>query len=196
MKLIVGLGNPGGVYAHSRHNIGFLTVKALAKHYHSPFKRDSRTFSLSAKGEVAGQNLILALPLTFMNLSGNAIRALRDKYKIDSKSLLVVCDDLDLEFGRIKIKAEGSSGGHRGLESVIKALGSRDFARLRIGIGRPRQNFRQISDYVLGSFLKKEQQGLKEVIARSCSCCECWAKEGIAKSMDIFNQRSKENEKI
>ncbi|MFA5410367.1 MAG: aminoacyl-tRNA hydrolase [Candidatus Omnitrophota bacterium] len=125
MKLIVGLGNPGQAYQGSRHNLGFSVIKSLAQSYRIILKKDSAAFSLSAKARVDSDKLILAMPLTFMNLSGIAVSALLKKYKLDLSSLLVVCDDLDLEFGRLKIRAKGSSGGQRGLQSIIDALESR-----------------------------------------------------------------------
>ena len=136
MKLIVGLGNPGRQYADSRHNIGFLVLRALAAD--AVFKREPNVFSLTAKIRINREAHLLALPLTFMNLSGSAVEALCDKFDISLSDLLIVCDDLDLEFGSMRLKAKGSSAGHRGIQSIIESLGSNDFARLRIGIGRPR----------------------------------------------------------
>lgn len=190
MKLIVGLGNPGNIYRDSRHNIGFAVVKALAKFYKISLKKDKGVICLSGKGKIGNQNTILAMPLTFMNLSGKALEALIEKYKIDLHSLLVVCDDLDLEFARLKIRPSGSSGGHHGLESIIKSLGSQDFARLRIGIGRP--SFQEIdaAEYVLSAFTRKEKGQVKKIIKRAVECCKIWATEGISKSMNVFNRLS------
>ena len=215
MKLVIGLGNPGRIYSESRHNIGFSVIKALSKIYKIPLKKDN-TFSLSGKGKIEGENLILALPLTFMNLSGIAVSALIKKYKIDLPrpcthgrgldNLLVVCDDLDLDFGVIKIRPSGSSAGHRGLGSIIETLGSQGFSRLRIGIGRPphqsvsknvgkanwcrgrplRDNT-DASSFVLSSFAKKEKGKIKELIENACDCCRVWVKKGIIESMNTFN---------
>ena len=190
MKLIVGLGNPGRIYTESRHNIGFSVIKALSKIYKIPLKKDN-TFSLSGKGKIKGDNLILALPLGFMNLSGIALSALIKKYKIDLDNLLVVCDDLDLDFGVIKIRPSGSSAGHRGLESIIDSLGSQGFARLRIGIGGPLRHNTDASSFVLSPFTKKEKGKIKEIIENACDCCRVWAVKGITESMNIFNRRSK-----
>ncbi len=200
MKLIVGLGNPGRIYSESRHNIGFSVIKALSKIYKILLKKDN-TFSLSGKGKIEGTNLILALPLTFMNLSGIAVSALIKKYKIDLPrpcthgrgldNLLVVCDDLDLDFGVIKIRPSGSSAGHRGLGSIIETLGSQGFSRLRIGIGRPLRGNTDASSFVLSSFAKKEKGKIKELIENACDCCRVWAKKGIIESMNTFNRRSK-----
>jgi len=190
VKLVIGLGNPGRIYSESRHNIGFSVIKALSKIYKIPLKKDN-TFSLSGKGKIEGENLILALPLTFMNLSGIAVSALTKKYKIDLDNLLVVCDDLDLDFGVIKIRPSGSSAGHRGLGSIIDSLGSQGFSRLRIGIGRPLRDNTDASSFVLSSFAKKEKGKIKEIIENACDCCRVWVKKGIIESMNTFNRRSK-----
>lgn len=188
MKLIVGLGNPGRLYTGSRHNIGFTVVKALAKAYRVPLKRDKFALSLCAKAKIGENTAVLALPFTFMNLSGNTVAVLLKRHKIDLNDLLVICDDLDLEFGRIRLRPSGSSAGQRGLKSIIEALGANEFARLRIGIGRP--NNIDAASYVLSSFAKREKEGLKEIISRACDCCEIWVKYGTAKAMNIFNKRS------
>jgi len=187
MKLIVGLGNPGRIYTESRHNSGSLVIKALAKKHKIALKKDRDTFSLSGKGKIFGHDVILALPLAFMNLSGKAIAALIRKYKLHLKDILVVCDDLDLEFSRIKIKDSGSSAGHRGLKSIIDALNTRGFSRLRIGIGRPSPN-QDVSDYVLSSFTKADRERLKDSLKSAVRCCEFWISAGITKSMNIFNR--------
>lgn len=191
MKLIAGLGNPGRIYIDSRHNIGFSLIRNLSRIYKAPLKKDNHTFSLSGKGRIEGQNLILALPLTFMNLSGIAVSALLKKYRIDLKDLMVVCDDLDLEPGVMKVKASGSSGGHRGLESIIDSLGTREFCRLRIGIGRPSNKNMDAARYVLSAFTRKEKEEIKEATEEARDCLRVWVTKGIAESMNIFNRRSK-----
>lgn len=206
MKLIVGLGNPGRTYARSRHNIGFSVVESLAKAYRISLKKDNNTFSLSGKGKIEGQTVILGMPLTFMNLSGIAVSALLKRYKIglprpffpgehglDKKgrgldNLLAICDDLDLEFGRQKIRPSGSSGGHRGLGSIMDSLGSEDFSRLRIGIGRATPNL-DTASYVLSAFTKKEREQFKYIIERATQCCRMWVEKGIKESMNIFNRK-------
>lgn len=189
MKLIVGLGNPGLIYSNSRHNIGFSVVKSLAKLGKVALKRDKGTFSLSAKARLGAHHVILAIPLTFMNLSGLGVSVLAKKYKIDFADLLVVSDDLDLEFGRMKIRPSGSSAGHRGMQSIIDTLGSRGFCRLRIGIGRPDGN-KEARDYVLSQFNRKEKAQLKEILDSASDCCQVWASEGITEAMNMFNRRS------
>lgn len=187
MKLIVGLGNPGEIYRDSRHNIGFSAVKVLAEASKNGFKKDTGTFSLVCRFKSGDQNIVLALPLTFMNLSGIAVKTLLKKYKIQLNNLLVVCDDLDLELGRIKIKPCGSSGGHRGLKSISDSVESEDFARIRIGIGRPPNTNIAVTEYVLASFTKTEQAQMKIITEKAADCCRAWITEGIDKTMTEFN---------
>lgn len=188
MKLIVGLGNPGRAYIDSRHNIGFAVVKKLSREEKAALKSDKGTFSLSAKCKFGQEAVILALPLTYMNLSGAAVVALLKKHRIDTGDLLVICDDLDLGFGRLKVSPSGSSGGHRGLKSIIESLGGRDFCRLRIGIGRPLKS-KDPAEYVLAPFPRAEKKVLSSIIEEASLCCRLWTREGAVKSMNIFNRR-------
>jgi PTH1 family peptidyl-tRNA hydrolase len=186
MKLIIGLGNPGRPYQDSRHNIGFKVIQALAREYKVSFKRESGTFSLIARVKINHQGVVLAIPFTFMNLSGAAIRPLLKRYKIGVDSLLVVHDDLDLEFSRLKIQKSGSSGGHRGLKSIIYSLGSQEFSRLRIGIGRPSPDT-DAAEYVLSSFTKKEKGKVKQIVEKASQCCQAWIRDGLTRAMNMFN---------
>lgn len=189
MKLIVGLGNPGEIYAHTRHNIGFTVLRALADRCGVSLKKDNSTFSLTAKARLGQENVILALPLTFMNLSGIATNALLKKYRIDLDKVLVVCDDLDLAFGRLRIRPNGSSGGHRGIQSIIDYIRSNEFARLRLGIGRPHPRV-DAADFVLSGFKKKEKQELESIVQDAAECSLVWAAKGVTEAMNIFNRRS------
>ena len=193
MKLIVGLGNPGTVYASSRHNAGYAVVKAIAQSQKTLLKRDLGTSSLSAKIKVGAKTVVLALPLTYMNLSGSAVKALLKKYKIDLSDFLIVCDDLDLEFGRMKLRPSGSSSGHRGLSSIIDSLGMSEFARLKIGIGRPHK-YVEAADYVLMPFAKKEKEEFAGIVKTAVECCFSWVEKGAGETMNIYNKRSKDNE--
>lgn len=184
--MIVGLGNPGLIYAGSRHNVGFAVLKILASSLKINFKRDSSVSSLVARGKSNQQDVILALPQTYMNLSGIAVKALLKRFKVDGKDFLVVCDDLDLELGKIKIRPQGSSGGQRGMESIIEHLGTRDFCRLRIGIGRPK-NSQDAAKYVLSGFLRKEKAAVEQIEEDAVSCCMNWIENGIVQTMNIFN---------
>lgn len=188
MKLIVGLGNPGRLYKYSRHNIGFLVLERLAEDLKISLKKEADAYSSSGKGKIGGNEVILAEPLTFMNLSGSAVKALFKKYKIDLKDILVICDDMDLELGRLKIKQAGSSAGQRGLKSIIYSLGSNNFNRLRIGIGRPKEN-QDAKEYVLSSFSKAEKKTVEFIIDEACACASAWANEGITEAMNKFNKR-------
>ncbi|MDD5060435.1 MAG: aminoacyl-tRNA hydrolase [Candidatus Omnitrophica bacterium] len=197
MKLIVGLGNPGLIYAGNRHNIGFTVLKSLAVSLKIVFKREFSASSLVAKGKIFEEDLVLAMPQTFMNLSGSAVKALLKKFKIPPEKLLVVCDDLDLELGRIKIRPAGSSGGHRGLKSIIEQIGTQDFNRLRIGISRPNKG-REITDFVLSGFTRSEKGQVKEAVEKAVECCRFWAEKGVTETMNIYNKKfcnSKEGDK-
>lgn len=201
MKLIVGLGNPGRVYRGTRHNIGSSVVKALAKEYNVTLRRGIFASCLSGKARIEGQDVILAVPLVFMNLSGIAVSSLIKKCKIDLphspaaqerglENLMVVFDDLDLELGSLRLRPDGSSGGHKGLESLISALGSSKFARLRIGIGRPKAASTDIVKYVLSPFSQKEKKIMQEITEICCLALKVWVSSGISKTMNIFNKAS------
>ena len=181
------MGNPGIFYSSSRHNIGFFALKELAKLYKISLKRDAKTCSLNGSGNIEGEKVVLAMPMTFMNLSGRSAGPLTAKYKIGISQVLVVCDDLDLEFGRIKIRPAGSSGGHRGLESIMDSLKTKDFARLRIGIGRPHADSNAAS-YVLSSFNGRERKQLKGILQRAVDCCRMWVAQDIDVCMNTFNK--------
>jgi len=193
VKLIVGLGNPGSIYAGSRHNIGFEVVKFLAKSGRIALKKEKGIKALIGKGLAGSSDILLALPLTFMNLSGEAVKPLIKKYKVKIPDLLVVCDDLDLEFGRIKVRAIGSCAGHRGVESIIKHLDTNEFSRLRIGIGRPQK--KQASDFVLSRFNRKEKSDIPGIIDKAAACCREWADNGVARAMENFNRKDKQKER-
>ena len=188
MKLIVGLGNPGFSYSNSRHNIGFSVVKELAKKFKAVFKKDRGCFSLTAKAVVNSEEVMLAMPSTFMNLSGLAVKPLLKKYKVNLSGLLVVCDDLDLEFGRLKLKPGGSSAGHQGIKSVIDSFNAQEFSRLRVGVGRPPLHM-EAKEFVLLPFVKQERTKLGGIIKKAVDCCCVWLSDGVTQSMNVFNQR-------
>jgi len=190
MKLIVGLGNPGLIYANSRHNIGSTVVKFLAGTLKITLKKDSSVFSFTGKAKCGQVDFVLACPRNFMNLNGVAVKALLKKFKVTTENLLVVCDDLDLEIGRIKIRPRGSSGGQRGLKSIIEHLGTQDFSRLRIGIGWPKDPL-DAADYVLSGFLRKEKTTVQEIKETAASCCLSWVEKGMAKTMNMFNKKGR-----
>ena len=193
MKLIVGLGNPGRNYAATRHNVGFEVVDALAGRFRIAWESAPRGIeALTARDTARGT--LLAKPLTFMNLSGPAVVALAQFYKIELADLFAVVDDVNLELGRLRARAAGSAGGHNGLKSIIGALGSDAFARMRIGVGggEPR---RDLSGHVLGRFAPGERTIIAEAVSRSADAAELFVAEGIAPVMNRFNRKEDREEK-
>ena len=193
MKLIVGLGNPGRLYSNSRHNIGFMAVRALASRNKVTLKKGLFGSSLTARFHLGKDTVILAQPLTFMNLSGSGIKPLLKKYKVSPDNLLIICDDIDLDFGVLRLRPEGSSGGHNGLESIIRTIATKEFCRLRIGVGRPNEKL-DAADYVLAPFKRNELNEIESIIERAVSCAESWIAQGTSETMNTYNKRSKGNE--
>ncbi len=191
MKLIVGLGNPGKAYARNRHNVGFQCLSYFARLRSIHF--DHRLCRARAGiGEIRGEKLLLAKPGTFMNLSGSSVAGLVHKYDVPMSDLLVIYDDLDLPLGKIRLRQSGSSGGHKGMNSIISALGSEDFPRIRVGIGRPQLERQSISEdaivnYVLSDFSPEEEAIIESVIARVSEAIECFLTQGIVAAMSRFN---------
>ena len=187
LYLIVGLGNPGGEYARTRHNAGFMVVERLAETWKTGWNLEKKFRSRVAKGERSGRKVLLAEPQTFMNLSGETVGALMDFYRVPLAQVLVVADDADLPFGEIRLRGRGSSGGHHGLESIEQHVGSREFARLKVGIGRTVDGRREITGHVLGNFSAPENDLLEKVLHRSAAQAECWVNEGLERAMNRFN---------
>ena len=187
MRLIVGLGNPGPAHADSRHNVGFLVVEALAAQAGIRFRRHGEV--LRAEGRLAGQAVTLAKPQSYMNRSGPVVAALIGDLDLDLSAVIVVHDDLDLEPGRLRIKARGGHGGHNGVFSIIEALGSDRFARVKIGIGRP-PNDVDPGDFVLAPVSARERAVLEEAVLQAAKAVECWAGEGLMAAMNRFNVKS------
>ena len=188
MKLIVGLGNPGLIYAHSRHNIGAMTVAALAKAAKAPLRRQRTVPAMTAKTFFETEPVTLAVPVTYMNVSGAAVGPLMRHTGILLPDLIVVYDDLDLDLGSLRVRASGSAGGHNGMRSIIAALGSSEFCRLRIGVGRPASRDADVARYVLSSFGRKEKKLLEETIENAGSCLRAWVIEGTTRCMNIYNR--------
>jgi peptidyl-tRNA hydrolase, PTH1 family len=185
MKLVVGLGNPGRPYAGTRHNVGFDVLDVLAERHRLDWAAAPAN-ALIAKWREA--SVLLAKPLTFMNLSGSAIGDLLRFYKIDLPDLFVVVDDVNLELGRLRARPSGSAGGHNGLKSVIAAFGSEDFARLRIGVGRG-DGRRDLADHVLAKFDPEERTIVAEAVGRAADATELFIAEGIGPVMNRFNRK-------
>jgi len=193
MKLIVGMGNPGRAYAHNRHNIGFRCINHLAK-LHSIAVKQRQCQCQIGTGEVTGAELLLAKPGTFVNRSGEAVGRLMRRYGIAVDDLLVIHDDLDLPPGKLRVRQGGSSGGHRGIDSILSALGSQDFPRIKVGIGRAtEEDGTRVTDedaiinYVLGDFTPQEDKTIKPVIALVAEAIEYILAEGITAAMNKFN---------
>ncbi len=187
LYLVVGLGNPGREYAKTRHNAGFMVLERLAKRGKADWTREKRFRAHTARIGEGTRKLILAQPETFMNASGESVGALMKFYQVPPAQMVVVVDDADLPLGQIRLRGSGSSGGHHGLESVEAHLATREYPRLRIGIGREAGDQREITDYVLAQFSKTEAKLLEKVLVRACDQIECWLKEGIGAAMNRFN---------
>ncbi len=191
MKLIIGLGNPGREYSHSRHNIGFLCINHLA-HQHSIQVKKTRCQAQVGGGLIGNDDVLLVKPKTYVNRSGDAVSKLLKECRAKPKDVIVICDDLNLPLGKLRIRENGSAGGHNGLKSIIASIGSEDFSRIRIGIGQPLSEQKSRSDdavvdHVLGDFLPDEQDAIKAAITRAAEAIECILSEGITAAMNTFN---------
>lgn len=186
MFLIVGLGNPGREYELSRHNIGFVVTDLLVDQWQISLRQNRRHQARVGKGRIAGQEVVVAQPLTYMNLSGQAVGSLARWYHLPPSQIIVVNDDLDLEVGRIRIRPRGHTGGHHGLDSIVAALGSSEFIRLRIGIGRP-EHKEDVVDYVLAPFGDEDWEVVKAAVHRAAEAIEAILTQGVEKAMDQFN---------
>ncbi len=185
MKILVGLGNPGSQYENTRHNFGFSFIDALAEQLNASFKA-SRVKALEAQGNYGSTKVLLLKPQTFMNLSGEAVSGILRFYKREISDLLVVYDDLDLELGRVKFATEGSSGGHKGIQSIIECLGLKVFDRLRLGVGRPPEGM-QTADYVLRNFAREEKKLARKVIDASLKNLDLYFDQGMTAAMNHAN---------
>ncbi|MBU2489588.1 MAG: aminoacyl-tRNA hydrolase [Proteobacteria bacterium] len=186
-RLVLGLGNPGPRYAATRHNAGFMTVDRLAANLCLPVDR-AGDFALKGQGMVRGIRIVLAKPQTFMNESGRAAAALAARFGLSGEEILVVCDDVDLPYGRIRLKPKGGDGGHNGLRSVILELGHGEFGRLRVGIGRPPPG-RSMTDHVLGPFDETEATAAHDLWELAARAAETVLFSGMAETMNLFNNQ-------
>jgi peptidyl-tRNA hydrolase, PTH1 family len=186
-SLIAGLGNPGIEYAQTRHNAGFMAVERFAARRQAVWGMEPRFQARLARAEFEGRKLFLCEPLTYMNRSGLAVRAVAAYYQVPVNQVLIVVDDADMPLGQVRLRARGSTGGHHGLESVEQHLGTRDYARLRIGIGRRADGQREITDYVLGRFDASDRPWLEAILERVSLQIECWLAAGVKKAMSEWN---------
>ena len=194
MKLIVGLGNPGREYRDTRHNVGFLVIDELARrHQLTLAMAPAQVPDAFVAKKFGAAPMLVAKPLTFMNRSGDAVAALARYYDLTAGDVLVVVDEAAIPFGRLRARPRGSAGGHNGLKSIIERLGTTEFARLRLGVGRgdPR---RDLADHVLSTFEPEERQGLEELITRAADAAEMFAVAGIDKVMNAYNPGATEPE--
>lgn len=186
MFIIVGLGNPDRKYDGTRHNIGFSAITALSDAYDIPldFKKHK---ALCGRGYIEGQKVLLAMPYTYMNLSGESVRELVDYYKINSENeLIIIYDDINLVPGKLRIRAKGSAGGHNGIKSIIAHLGSQNFMRIRIGVGEKPKGF-DLADYVLARFDREDEPVIREALKNTIEACKVIMFDGIEAAMNRFN---------
>jgi len=187
LRLVAGLGNPGGAYADTRHNIGFRVIDHIVQRRRFSWERSS-TELICACGRMGDTKVLLAKPMAYMNRSGPPLLALAEELRIQVREMVVIYDDIDLAFGRVKIQEKGGSGGHRGLGSIIAAFDTQDFIRLRLGIGRP-ANKAEVVDYVLGKFTQEEASRLGAILTVAENAVETVLNQGTMTGMNVFNKR-------
>ncbi len=188
MKLIVGLGNPGTEYDRTRHNVGFEVVDSLARRFAAAEVARAKFHSLLIDANIAGEKILLSKPTTYMNQSGTAISEIARFYKLQPESdLLVIVDDVALECGIIRLRGEGSSGGHNGLADIEQRIGTREYARIRIGVGQPGTIPQK--DYVLGRFRPEQRDAIETALDDSVGAAVCWARDGITEAMNRYNRK-------
>jgi len=185
MKLVVGLGNPGRRYQKTRHNVGFAVLGELARKFGTGGVK-AKFHGELVEADLDGQRALLLSPLTYMNRSGTAVQAAMSFYKLVQEDLLVLCDDMNLPVAQLRIRAKGSSGGQKGLEDIVRRLGTEEFSRLRIGIGRPPENW-DWADYVLSRFDKQESAEIEQTVCRAADAVAAWARQGIEVCMNRYN---------
>lgn len=183
--VIVGLGNPGKEYEKTPHNVGFMMIDEIAKANNINFLLEKKHEALIGTGFIKGEKCFLIKPLTYMNLSGNAVRSFVEYYKIPIEDIIVIYDDLDLPLGKLRIRKNGSSGGHKGMKSIIENLGTNEIVRIRVGIDKPKDM--QVVDFVLHQLSKKEMETLNETIIKAPSMIDMTIQDGINAMMNIYN---------
>ena len=187
MKLIVGLGNPTREYQATRHNIGFDAITRMCDDYR--IRLDSKEHkAVCGKGYIGGEKVILAQPQTYMNLSGESVRELADYYKLTNEDVIVICDDINLDVGQLRVRRKGSAGGHNGIKNIIAQLGTEEFMRIRVGVGAKPEKW-DLADYVLGRFPKEEEPVIREALEKVSKACECIITDGIEAAMNLYNRK-------
>lgn len=188
MYIIAGLGNPGRRYEKTRHNMGFETIDELIEAHRIP-QSGVKYNAMYGKGLIGGEKVLLMKPLSYMNLSGDPVRAMTDYFKIDPRrELIVIYDDIDLEPGQIRIRKQGSAGGHNGMKDIIAKLGTKEFIRIRVGVGAKPSGW-DLADYVLGRFSEKERKAVDEAIVKAARAVEQILEKGVDAAMNVYNQK-------
>ena len=193
MKLIVGLGNPTKEYENTRHNIGFMAIDAIGTAYGISVNTLKHK-ALIGKGIIEGQKVILAKPVTYMNLSGEAVREIADYYKIPAEDIIIIFDDISLDVGFMRIRKKGSAGGHNGMKSIIAHLGTEDFPRVKVGIGEKRPG-QDLADYVLGRFPKEEKEALAKVLDDVKKAIALMVFDDIGEAMNLYNKKKEKKKR-
>lgn len=191
MYLIAGLGNPTREYEKTRHNVGFEAIDILADKAGTTVT-EKKHKALYGKGYIGGQKVILAKPQTYMNLSGESIREIADFYKIEPENIIILCDDINLSEGQLRIRLKGSAGGHNGLKNIISHLGTQEFPRIRIGVGEKPRGM-DLADYVLGRFPKEQQAVMEEAYRDAAEAAYMMIEDGADAAMNHYNRKNKEN---
>lgn len=186
MKLVVGLGNPGRQYGGTRHNVGYEVLAELARRWASEARPRVQFSGETVSATISGVKVLLLSPTTYMNRSGTSVRAARDFYKLSLPDILIVCDDMNLPLGKLRFRSRGSSGGHKGLADIIRAVGTEEVPRLRIGIGKPSSGQDSVR-FVLSSFGKEEEVVIREAYRKAADAIEIWVTQGIEACMSQFN---------
>lgn len=184
MKLIAGLGNPGAEYGNTRHNVGFFVVDRLASRWRIDMTRQKHC-AICGSGMYSEEKVLLLKPQTFMNRSGTSVAEAANFYKVEMKDILVILDDMALPLGQMRLRSQGSSGGHNGLQDVLNKLGSQSVNRLRIGIGYPQHG--DTVNYVLSAFTQQESLELAALLPQAAAAVECWVRDGMVAAMNQFN---------
>ena len=183
MFLVVGLGNIGKQYEHTRHNVGFDVIDLISDRYNIPVSRE-KFKGMYGEGNICGEKIILLKPSTYMNLSGESVREIANFYKIENENIIVLYDDISLDVGRLRVRSQGSAGGHNGIKNIIANLGTDIFPRVKIGVGQPEG---ELVSHVLGKFSKEDSEKLKEVFKVSMDAVENVISSGITEAMNRFN---------
>ena len=191
MYLIAGLGNPTREYEKTRHNVGFEAIDILADKAGTTVT-EKKHKALYGKGYIGGQKVILAKPQTYMNLSGESIREIADFYKIEPENIIILCDDINLSEGQLRIRLKGSAGGHNGLKNIISHLGTQEFPRIRIGVGEKPRGM-DLADYVLGRFPKEQQAVMEEAYRDAAEAACMMIEDGADAARNHYNRKNKEN---